>query len=208
MVRCAAFVVSVPLPRKYPLRKLLSDPAVVVLFAAMLTTLTTSALTSAYAAEATCIRPISDAAELSLVANELTGNRQSQAYWWSKADLTISIESSPRFAPAHQEAIERAIATWQQTVQDCLGDAVALIYVPVAPGARAQSDIVVHLVPHAGGSKFGGMSVCGPAGCTNTLVAYIGPPRKVPRRPGGTDLAHRRYRAARDRSRARARSCR
>jgi hypothetical protein len=155
----------------------------VVLFAAMLTTLTTSALTSAYAAEATCIRPASDAAELSLVANELTGNRQSQAYWWSKADLTISIESSPRFAPAHQEAIERAIATWQQTVQDCLGDAVALIYVPVAPGARAQSDIVVHLVPHAGGSKFGGMSVCGPAGCTNTLVAYIGPPGRFPGDP-------------------------
>jgi hypothetical protein len=162
------------------MRKLLSGPATVALFAAMLTTPTTSALTSA---GANCTRPVSDATELSLAANEITGNRQSQAYWWSKAALTISIESSPTVAPEHREAVENAIATWQQTLAECLDDAVTLTYVSGGPGAHAKSDIVVHLVPHAGGSRFGGLSVCGPAGCTNVLVAYIGPPGRFPGDP-------------------------
>jgi hypothetical protein len=159
------------------MRKLLSGPAAMALFATMLTTPTTSALTSV---GASCTRPVSDAVEMSFAATEATGNRQSQAYWWSKTDLTISIESSPTIAPEQREAVENAIATWQQTLAECLDDAVTLTYVAGGPGARAESDIVVHLVPHAGGSRFGGLSVCGPAGCTNVLVAYIGPRGRLP----------------------------
>lgn len=136
-------------------------------------TLTVAALlaTAAFATGTTCVRPISDAVELSLAASEMTGNRQSQAYWWNRADLTIAVQSSP------------TIATWQQTLAECLDDAVTLSYVPLAPGGRAKADIVVHMVQHAGGSKFGGLSVCGPAGCTNVLVAYLGPPGRLPGDP-------------------------
>lgn len=153
-----------------------------VLFAGTITVATVLG-TSAYAAGATCVRPVSDAVELSLAANELTGNRQSQAYWWSKTDLTITIQSSPTIDPAQLAAVEHAIATWQQTLAECLDDAVSLAYVPLTPGGRAEADIVVHMVQHAGGSRFGGMSVCGPAGCTNALVAYFGPPGRFPGDP-------------------------
>lgn len=127
-------------------------------------------------ATATCTRPISNADALYILANIApAGDGPAQAYWWSKTALTIGITTTSTVDPAQFEAVEQAIKTWQQTLQDCLAGAVTLNYVPVSPGNRAQTDIVVHLVPNAGGSAFGGRTECSPSGCNNVIVSYIGP---------------------------------
>ncbi|MGY1616951.1 hypothetical protein ACI797_09420 [Geodermatophilus sp. SYSU D00691] len=134
-------------------------------------------LTSAQAQEAaTCSRPASDAEALHVISNQLPGNRQSQAYWWSKTDLTIAIAASPNVALDQYAAVERAIRTWQATLDECLGGAVSLTYVPITPGAVARTDIVVRLVPHAGGLAFSGLAECGASGCNNVIVSYVAPP--------------------------------
>jgi len=89
----------------------------------------------ASAAEATCSRPVSNAEALYIISNQLSGNRQAQAYWWSKTDLTIGIEASPTVDPDHYAAAERAIRTWQTTIDQCLGGEVTLTYVAVQPGS-------------------------------------------------------------------------
>jgi hypothetical protein len=134
----------------------------------------------AYAAEATCTQPTSDAEALYVISNQLSGNRQSQAYWWSKTNLTIGIFAAPNVDPDQYAAVERAIRTWQTTINQCLDGAVSLTYVPVSPGATANTDIVIRLVPHAGGFAFGGRAECGPSGCNNVIVAYAGPPGRSP----------------------------
>jgi hypothetical protein len=130
----------------------------------------------ASAAEATCTRPVSNAEALYVISNQLPGKRQSQAYWWSKTDLTIGIEASPNVDPDHYAAVERAIRTWQATVDQCLGGEVTLIYVPIQPGSLSRTDIVFHLSEHAGGLAFGGFAHCGPSGCNNVIVSYLYPP--------------------------------
>ncbi|MHA7261695.1 zinc metalloprotease [Arthrobacter sp. TMN-37] len=115
--------------------------------------------------DATCSRPVSDADGLYLPA---------QAFWWSTTELTIGITATSKVDPAQFTAVEQAVETWQQTLQDCLGGAVTLNYVPVVPSKRAQIDIVINLVPNAGGAHHGGMAVCNPSGC-NLQVGYIGP---------------------------------
>ena len=132
----------------------------------------------AYSAEATCTQPTSDAAALYVASNQ--SPRRSQAYWWSKTNLTIGIFAARNVDPDHYAAVERAIRTWQMTIDQCLGGAVSLTYVPVSPGATAKTDIVIRLVPHAGGFAFAGLAECGPSGCNNVIVSYMGPPGRSP----------------------------
>jgi predicted Zn-dependent protease len=132
----------------------------------------------ANAADATCTRPVSDADALYVISNQLSGNRQSQAYWWSKTDLTIGIQAAPNVDQNQYQAVVRAIRTWQTTLTECLGGAVTLTYVPITPGAIANTDIVVHLVPQAGGWAFGGRAECGLSGCNNVVVSYAIPGRR------------------------------
>lgn len=135
-------------------------------------------------AAATCSRPASDADALYILANIApAGDGPAQAYWWSKTDLTIGVSAPSTVDPAQFAAVEQAIVTWQQTLEACLAGAVTLTYIPIAPGDRAQTDIVVHLVPHAGGSAFGGRAECGPSGCNNVIVSYIGPPGRYEATP-------------------------
>jgi hypothetical protein len=131
---------------------------------------------TATGADATCSRSTSDADALYILANLApVGDGPAQAYWWSKTDLTISVKTTSRVDPDQFAAVEEAIETWERTIDDCLGGAVTLDYVPVAPGKIPQTDIVVHLVPNAGGFGFAGRAGCGPSGCNNVLVSYIGP---------------------------------
>ncbi|WP_093584961.1 matrixin family metalloprotease [Geodermatophilus amargosae] len=102
--------------------------------------------------------------------------RQSQAYWWGTTDLTIGIQAAPNVDPDDYAAVQRAIHTWQTAIDECLGGAVTLTYVPAQPGSRARTDIVVHLVPGAGGNFFAGRAECGPSGCNNVLVSTTSPP--------------------------------
>ncbi|MDQ0691589.1 matrixin family metalloprotease [Arthrobacter sp. W4I7] len=150
------------------------------LFAALLTgglLVTLSLASPAHAVEdpsgagATCSRPTSDADAIEIVANVLP---QPNDFLWSKTELTIGITTAPNVDPAQFDAVEQAIETWQQTLEDCLAGEVTLTYVPVVPGKRAQTDIVVHLVPNAGGFHHDGVAVCNPSGC-NLTVKYIGP---------------------------------
>lgn len=130
---------------------------------------------AAAAADATCSRPASDADALYIISNQLSGNRQSPAYWWGQDVLTIGIQASPTVDLEHYAAVERAIRTWQATIEECLGGTVSLVYDPVEPGSLPDTDIVVHLVQHAGGAAFGGKAKCGASGCNNVFVSYIGP---------------------------------
>lgn len=136
-------------------------------------------------AEATCSRPTTDADALYILSNQFpVGDGPAQAYWWSKTDLTIGIKLTSRVDPAQLAAVEQAIQTWQQTIDECLAGAVTLEYIPVAPGKLPQTDIVVHLVPNAGGFGFAGRAGCGPSGCNNVLVSYIGPRGGYPDKDG------------------------
>jgi predicted Zn-dependent protease len=134
-------------------------------------------LTPAQAQQATCSRPASDAEALYIISNQPPiGFREAQAYWWSRTDLTIGIQAAPGVDPDYYAAVERAIRTWQTTIDECLGGAVTLTYVPIEPGTRAQTDIVVHLVEGAGGNAFAGFAECSAAGCNNVIVSTTSPP--------------------------------
>jgi predicted Zn-dependent protease len=113
---------------------------------------------------------------LYIISNQLPGHRESLAYWWDKTDLTITIEASPTVPPDQYAAVKSAIQTWQRTLDECLGGAVTLTYVPSSPGTVARADIVVHLVGHAGGAAFGGRAECNALGCSNVIVSYLIPP--------------------------------
>lgn len=166
--------VKLVISKRCPMNRLLSAFAILAAVAGFLALPGPAA---AQAAQATCSNFAStDADALYIISNQLPGNRQSQAYWWSKTDLTISIEASPTVASDQFDAVRDAITTWQHAVEQCLGGAVTLTYVPTALGVPAQADIVVHLVQHAGGRSFGGRTECDPSGCNNVLVSYIGPP--------------------------------
>lgn len=130
---------------------------------------------AAVAADATCSRPVSDAESLYIISNQLRGNRQSPAYWWGQTVVSIGIQASPTVDGEHYAAVERAIGTWQATIDECLGGEVSLVYDPIEPGTLPETDIVVHLVQHAGGAAFGGKAGCGASGCNNVFVTYIGP---------------------------------
>jgi predicted Zn-dependent protease len=127
-------------------------------------------------AEATCTQPQSDAESLYIISNL---SPSLAPYFWTKTDLTITIQAEPQVDPAYVAVVENAVRTWQSTLDRCLDGAMTLTYVPSTPGSRATTDIVVHLVKHAGGWSFGGRAECTPAGCNNVIVSTDTPPGKV-----------------------------
>jgi hypothetical protein len=121
------------------------------------------------AAEANCDRPESNAEAL-VILNAFYPNR----YVWDDADITVAIAAAPTVSAEQLEAIHRAIETWSSVLQDCFGDQITLT--DVTGSKRQAADIVIHYVPTAGGTVFGGFAVCGVGGCPNILVRSDLPP--------------------------------
>ena len=124
---------------------------------------------AASSAEASCTRPESDAEAL-VILNAIYPNR----YVWSDADITVAVAAAPTVSPEQLAAVRRAISTWSAVLKDCFDGQITLT--DVTGRKRRAADIVVHYVPTAGGTVFGGFAVCGVGGCPNILVRSDLPP--------------------------------
>lgn len=120
-------------------------------------------------ARATCEQPESDAEAL-VILNAFYPNR----YVWDDTNLTVAIAAAPTVSPNQLAAIHGAIETWDTVLRDCFDDQITLT--DVTGSKRRTADIVVHYVPTAGGTVFGGFAVCGARGCPNIIVRSDLPP--------------------------------
>jgi hypothetical protein len=124
---------------------------------------------AASSAEATCNLPESDAEAL-VILNAYYPNR----YVWSDPHITVAVQAAPTVSPEQLAAVRRAIATWSSVLQECFDGRITLT--DVTGSKRQAADIVVHYVPTAGGTVFGGYAICGVGGCPNILVRSDLPP--------------------------------
>jgi hypothetical protein len=90
----------------------------------------------------TCRLPESNADSLVILSNFYPG------YWWDHTDLTIAVQAHPNARAEQLEAIQAAIATWSETLDECFDGLITLRNVTGAK--RKAADIVVHYVPTAG----------------------------------------------------------
>ena len=114
----------------------------------------------------TCTMPESNAEALVILNNYYPG------YWWDHTDLTVAVQAHPSASEAQLDAIDDAIQTWSDVLEDCFDGLITLTQVE----RRRDADIVVHYVPTAGGVVFGGYAICGDHGCPNILVRSDLPP--------------------------------
>lgn len=113
----------------------------------------------------TCSLPESNAEALVILNNYYPG------YWWDHTHLTIAVQAHPRVSAEHLAAVHDAIATWSAVLLQCFDGLITLTDVTgTQPSEQRAADIVVHYVPRAGGSVFGGYAICGDHGCPNILV--------------------------------------
>jgi hypothetical protein len=113
------------------------------------------------AAYPTCSLPESDADALQIL-NAYYPNR----YIWEDSDLTVAVRAAPNVGGAYLAAVQAAIESWGEVLDECFDGLVTLTYT----ADERSADIVVHYVPHAGGAVFAGYAVCGANGCPNILV--------------------------------------
>lgn len=116
----------------------------------------------------TCNLPESDAEALVILNNYYPG------YWWDHTDLTIAVQAHPSATEEQLAAIQGAIATWSEVLEECFDGLITLT--DVTGSKRQAADIVVHYVPTAGGVVFGGYAICGAHRCPNILVRSDLPP--------------------------------
>ena len=118
-----------------------------------------------------CKLPESNAEALDILSNFYPG------YWWDHTDLTIAVQPHPKATEEQVQAIQGAIATWSDVLEDCFDGLITLTDVTGSDRNPQQAaDIVVHFVPKAGGVVFGGFAICGDHGCPNILVRSDLPP--------------------------------
>ena len=120
----------------------------------------------------TCNLPESDAEAL-VILNNYYPNR----YTWDHTDLTIAVQAHPKATEEQLDAIDAAIATWSEVLDECFNGLITLTNVTgTQPSEQKAADIVVHYVPTAGGVVFAGYAICGARGCPNILVRTDLPP--------------------------------
>jgi predicted Zn-dependent protease len=124
---------------------------------------------AASTAQATCDLPESDAEALVILATYYP-NR----YVWEDADITVAVAAAPTVSPEQLAAARQAIATWDSVLRDCFDGQITVT--DVTGSKRQAADIVVHYVPTAGGTVFGGYAICGVGRCPNILVRSDLPP--------------------------------
>jgi hypothetical protein len=112
-----------------------------------------------------CGLPESNAEALEILSNYYPG------YWWDHTDITIAVQAAPNVPIRYLRAIDEAIETWSDVLEDCFDGAITLTDVTgTQPSEQRAADIVLHYVPTAGGASFDGYAVCGARGCPNVLV--------------------------------------
>jgi hypothetical protein len=115
--------------------------------------------------------PNSNADSLEILSNYYPG------YWWDHTDLTIAVQAHPNATPAQLAAIDDAIDTWTDVLDDCFDGLITLTNVTgTGNNPQQAADIVVHYNPTAGGVSFAGYAICGDHGCPNILVRSDLPP--------------------------------
>lgn len=115
--------------------------------------------------------PNSNAEALEILSNYYPG------YWWDHTDITIAVQAHPSATVEQLAAIDDAIATWSDVLDDCFDGLITLTNVTgTGNNPQQAADIVVHYVPRAGGVVFGGYAICGDHGCPNILVRSDLPP--------------------------------
>ena len=115
--------------------------------------------------------PDSNADALEILSNYYPG------YWWDHTDLAIAVQAHPNASVEQLEAIDDAINTWSEVLDDCFDGYITLTNVTgTGNNPQQAADIVVHYVPKAGGVVFGGYAICGDHGCPNILVRSDLPP--------------------------------
>ena len=111
-----------------------------------------------------CNRPESNAEALEILSNYYPG------YWWDHTDITIAVQAAPNVPTKYLRAINEAIATWTEVLEDCFDGAITLTNVTGTQPSEQKADIVLHYVPTAGGASFDGYAICGAKDCPNILV--------------------------------------
>jgi len=118
-----------------------------------------------------CHLPESNSEALVILNNYYPG------YWWDHTNLTVAVQAHPSATAAQLGAIDDAIATWTEVLDDCFDGQISLTNVTGSRQSEQKAaDIVVHYVPTAGGVVFGGYAVCGDHGCPNIMVRSDLPP--------------------------------
>jgi hypothetical protein len=97
----------------------------------------------------TCNLPESDAEALVILNNYYPG------YWWDHTDLTIAVQAHPSATEEQLAAIQGAIATWSDVLDECFDGLITLT--DVTGSKRKAADIVVHYVPPPAGWFSGAM---------------------------------------------------
>ena len=129
-----------------------------------------SAQAAGRGANQSCDFPESNAQSLEILSNYYPG------YWWDHTDLTIAVQAHPSATSAQLGAINDAIDTWRNVLNDCFNGKITLTNMTGAKNRRRGIDIILHYVPTAGGVSFDGYAVCGNHKCNNVLVKSDAPP--------------------------------
>jgi hypothetical protein len=116
-----------------------------------------------------CNLPESDAEALQILAAYYPNK-----YVWDHTNLTVAVQAAPNVSDEHVDAVRGAIETWDAVLRECFDGQITLT--DVTGSKRQAADIVVHYVPTAGGTVFGGYAICGVGGCPNILVRSDLPP--------------------------------
>ena len=90
------------------------------------------------------------------------------SFWWDHPNLTVAVHTAPNVDAAKLEAIRDAIEVWRAALATQLPE-ISLTDVTGAPTSDS-ADILVHYVPNAGGSRWGGNAHCGVQKCLNVII--------------------------------------
>jgi hypothetical protein len=152
------------------MRRVIMSAGIAVLFAAA-SLVASREKVGVQPAQPSCKLPESNAEALVILSNFYPG------YWWDHTDLTIAVQPHPKATEEQVQAVQDAIATWSDVLEDCFDGLITLTDVTGSDRNPQQAaDIVVHFVPKAGGVVFGGYAICGDHGCPNILVRSDLPP--------------------------------
>src|SRR5687767_15823821 len=86
-------------------------------------------------ADVSCTLPESNAESLEILSNYYPG------YWWDHTDLTIAVQSAPNVPTRHLRAINEAIETWTEVLEDCFDGAITLTNVTGTQPSEQKAEI-------------------------------------------------------------------
>jgi len=97
-------------------------------------------------------------------------------YWWDHTDLTVAVQAHPGADCTLIAAAREAITIWNAVLTaDPELNIVTLTDVTDTQSPAHKADIVLHYVPHAGGTVFAGYAICGEHKCNNVIVSSDAP---------------------------------